>query len=90
MTRRSVADADLNLTADRHEAVRALFRGFDESMFDRPLQPYAAEIAHTARTMVRDLPDCPELTVGLRKLLEARDCFVRAACVRLNGERADP
>lgn len=25
------------------------------------------------------LPDSPELTAGLRKLLEAKDCFVRAA-----------
>lgn len=25
------------------------------------------------------LPDGPELTAGLRKLLEAKDCFVRAA-----------
>jgi hypothetical protein len=25
------------------------------------------------------LPDGPELTVGLRKLLEAKDCLVRAA-----------
>jgi len=25
------------------------------------------------------LPDCPEKSAGLRKLLEAKDCFVRAA-----------
>jgi hypothetical protein len=29
--------------------------------------------------MVDDLPDGPELTAGLRKLLEAKDCFVRAS-----------
>jgi hypothetical protein len=29
--------------------------------------------------MIRDLPDGPELSAGLRKLLEAKDCFVRAA-----------
>jgi len=29
--------------------------------------------------MIRVLPDGPELTSGLRKLLEAKDCFVRAA-----------
>ncbi len=29
--------------------------------------------------MVQILPDCPELTVGLRKLLEAKDAFVRTA-----------
>lgn len=29
--------------------------------------------------MIRELPDGPELTAGLRKLLEAKDCFVRQA-----------
>lgn len=40
-------------------------------------------IAHyfwnVALNMVEGLPDSPELTAGLRKLLEAKDCFVRAA-----------
>jgi hypothetical protein len=36
--------------------------------------------------MVDHLPDGPELTVGLRKLLEAKDCFVRAALDRLEEE----
>lgn len=29
--------------------------------------------------MIEVLPDGPELTAGLRKLLEAKDCFVRAS-----------
>lgn len=29
--------------------------------------------------MLYNLPDGPELAAGLRKLLEAKDCFVRAA-----------
>ncbi|OUC99348.1 hypothetical protein CA984_03740 [Streptosporangium minutum] len=32
-----------------------------------------------AHEMIEQLPDGPELTAGLRKLLEAKDCFVRAA-----------
>jgi hypothetical protein len=32
-----------------------------------------------AREMINALPDGPELTTGLRKLVEARDCFVRSA-----------
>lgn len=32
-----------------------------------------------AQDMVAHLPDGPELSAGLRKLLEAKDCFVRAA-----------
>lgn len=30
-------------------------------------------------SIIANLPDGPELTSGLRKLLEAKDCFVRAA-----------
>ena len=35
--------------------------------------------AQLADGMLEELPDSPELTAGLRKLLEAKDCFVRAA-----------
>lgn len=37
-----------------------------------------------AGCLIDDLPDGPELTAGLRKLVEAKDCFVRAA---LDGEQ---
>lgn len=43
------------------------------------LQPYSRNCADLALQMVGMLPDSPELTVGLRKLLEAKDSFVRAA-----------
>lgn len=39
----------------------------------------AREFGEMAAWLIRDLPDSEELTVGLRKLLEAKDCFVRAA-----------
>ncbi|MGP3918708.1 hypothetical protein [Nonomuraea sp. 10N515B] len=32
-----------------------------------------------AATMIDALPDSPELLTGLRRLLEAKDAFVRAA-----------
>lgn len=34
-----------------------------------------------AEQMIAQLGDHPELTTGLRKLLEAKDCFVRAAII---------
>lgn len=41
--------------------------------------------------MVDQLPDGPELTAGLRKLLEAKDCFVRAALDKpVNEFKAGP
>jgi hypothetical protein len=39
----------------------------------------AAEAEVFAARVVHAVPDGPELTAGLRKLLEAKDCFVRAA-----------
>ena len=41
------------------------------------------EVSQACRSMAEHmeeaLPDGPEKTVGMRKLLEAKDCFVRAA-----------
>lgn len=39
----------------------------------------SASCAALAQAAVHDLADGPELTAGLRKLLEAKDCFVRQA-----------
>ena len=44
-----------------------------------PLRDVSSQLGSLARDMVAQLPDGPELTAGLRKLLEAKDCFVRAA-----------
>ncbi len=42
------------------------------------LQIVSAPICELALTMEKNLPDGPEKSAGLRKLLEAKDCFVRA------------
>lgn len=42
------------------------------------LQAISAAICDVAEVMDRTLPDSAEKTAGLRKLLEAKDCFVRA------------
>lgn len=44
-----------------------------------PGRDASTEIAYVAQQMNERLPDGPEKTTGLRKLLEAKDCFVRAA-----------
>lgn len=36
------------------------------------------QVCALAEKMDAALPDCPEKNAGLRKLLEAKDCFVRA------------
>lgn len=43
------------------------------------LQEVSKDLCELARTMDATLPDGPEKSAGLRKLLEAKDCFVRAA-----------
>jgi hypothetical protein len=43
------------------------------------LQAVSGKIYDTACSMDALLPECAEKSAGLRKLLEAKDCFVRAA-----------
>lgn len=43
------------------------------------LQAVSRDISFLANAMDRDLRDGAEKSAGLRKLLEAKDCFVRAA-----------
>lgn len=43
------------------------------------LQEVSRPIGELARQMVATLPPSAELSAGLRKLLEAKDCLVRAA-----------
>lgn len=43
------------------------------------LQAVSKPCGELAQLMADTLPQSPETTVGLRKLLEAKDCFVRAA-----------
>lgn len=40
------------------------------------------ELCELARKMNAELPACAETSAGLRKLLEAKDCFVRAELSR--------
>lgn len=42
------------------------------------LQIVSKEICELAHGLNMKLPDGPEKSAGLRKLLEAKDCFVRA------------
>ncbi|WP_026601644.1 hypothetical protein [Methylomonas sp. 11b] len=42
------------------------------------LQVVSKPIGELALAMDQSLPDGPEKSAGLRKLLEAKDCFVRA------------
>lgn len=48
------------------------------------LQEISKPIAELAKQMEETLPDGPEKSAGMRKLLEAKDCFVRAALEKVS------
>jgi hypothetical protein len=71
---------------ERHPSTQQIARFFTFDHLADGLQPPSAACAELAQQMIDRLPDGPELTAGLRKLLEAKDCFVRAAVSAHDGE----
>lgn len=63
----------------RHGSVQSIMKYFAWDHLPEKLKPFSREVGLLAFYMVTALPDGPELVTGLRKLLEAKDCFVRAA-----------
>ena len=68
--------------AGRHPGTVSVARHFAYAHLPMHLRDFSHPFHRMAMVMIRDLPDGPELTAGLRKLLEAKDCFVRAALDR--------
>jgi hypothetical protein len=62
--------------AGRYPGTTGLLRYFEYGHLPGHLQTVSSPSRELARTMARALPDGPELTAGLRKLLEAKDCFL--------------
>jgi hypothetical protein len=61
-----------------HAATEALLKFFKYDHLPENLQRISKPFSDLAVEMAVQL-DGPEVTVGLRKLLEAKDCMVRAA-----------
>ena len=55
-----------------------IMKYFAYSHLPEHLQKISKPIGEAAQLMDEVLPDGPEKSAGLRKLLEAKDCFVRA------------
>jgi len=51
---------------------------FDTKHLPEHLQQVSEPVQRLAQHMERYLPEGAEKTAGMRKLLEAKDCFVRA------------
>lgn len=61
-----------------HPATSALLRFFHYDHLPADLQAVSAPFHDLAHDLAGTLPDNAEKTVALRKLLEAKDCAVRA------------
>lgn len=66
-------------TGDYHPAVASILRYFAYGHLPVPLQTVSKRFGDVALAAASGLMAGPELTTGLRKLLEAKDCAVRAA-----------
>lgn len=55
-----------------------IMRYFATDHLAEELQQAAGPIRAAAEQLDREIPDGPEKSAGLRKLLEAKDCMVRA------------
>jgi len=56
-----------------------IIRYFEFEHLPDGLREVSEQCAQLARWADQLLPDCAEKSAGLRKLLEAKDCLVRAA-----------
>lgn len=63
----------------RHPSVRSLLQYFAYSHLPQRLQEVSKPLHDLANHLALTFPQNAELTTGLRKLLESKDCFVREA-----------
>lgn len=71
-----------HLYEDRHPGTQGVVRWFEHAHLPEHLAAVSEACSDLADEMVQTLPDGPDLTTGLRHLLEAKDSFVRAAIVK--------
>jgi hypothetical protein len=65
--------------ANRHPSVAHFAPLFAWAHLPEHLAAVSKPFADLAEEMLGQLEDSPELAAGMRKLLEAKDCFVREA-----------
>jgi hypothetical protein len=72
----------LHVGEDRHPGIKHFVPLFAFGHLpEGPLRDTSRMVCTLAQEMVESLEDGAELTAGLRKLLEAKDCFVRQAVI---------
>lgn len=75
----------METTQTLHPSTAALLRFFDTSHLPPELARVSRPFYELAYHMAYTLPSGPETTTCLRKLLEGKDCAVRAALPALPG-----
>ena len=65
-----------------HPSIEHLLQFFAFAHLPPHLQAISQPFAELAQRMADTLPGNPETSAGLRKLLEAKDCAVRAALAK--------
>lgn len=62
-----------------HEKLYPILRYFEYDHLPEKLKLVSEPFGLLAHQLALELPHCPETSTALRKLLEAKDCAVRAA-----------
>jgi hypothetical protein len=70
------------MTLEEAEVKYPILKYFEYRHLPQHLQLVSAQVCNIAETLAQELPYDPETSAGLRKLLEAKDCFVRAELSR--------
>ena len=65
-----------------HPATAHLMQFFAYAHLPEKLQAVSQPFCELAEKMATELPDNAEKTAGLRKLLESKDCMVRAVLAK--------
>ncbi len=66
----------------RHPGTAHFARLFEFEHLPVHLRAVSAPVAELAQGLIDTLDDRPELSAGLRKLVEAKDCFVRQMVIQ--------
>lgn len=77
-------------STQRHPSTVHALRAFRFGHLPEHLQAISAPFTELAYRLVELLPDGPELTTGLRKLTESKDCMVRAAVYAREDQQDAP
>lgn len=76
----------MTISADgRAKPTQHLAQFFTSDHLPLKLRAVAVPVEILAEHMIGAIEDSTELTAGLRKLLEAKDCFVRAALLQVGN-----